>query len=75
MPTMVGEWVYHRGVGLLYYRDGEPFMAKLLGDYYIKFWVTSYIKGGWPRKQFFPKTFAMEWAYHITYLLCKTFYG
>ena len=43
-----------RGVGLPYYR---PFMAKL---HYIEFWVTSYNRGGWPLKQFFLKTFAME---------------
>ena len=43
-----------RGVGLLYYR---PFMAKL---HYIEFWVTSYNRGGWPLKQCFLKTFAME---------------
>ena len=49
-----------RAVGLPYCR---PFMAKL---HYIEFWVTSYNRGGWPRKQFFPKTFAME---------SKTFYG
>ena len=49
-----------RGVGLPYCR---PFMAKL---HYIEFWVTSYNRGGWPGKQFFLKTFAME---------SKTFYG
>ena len=49
-----------RGVGLPYYR---PFMAKL---HYIEFWVTSYNRGGWPLKQVFLKTFAME---------SKTFYG
>ena len=48
------------GVGLPYYR---PFMATL---HYIEFWVTSYNRGGWPVKQFFLKTFAME---------SKTFYG
>ena len=49
-----------RGVGLPYYR---PFVEKL---HYIEFWVTSYNRGGWPLKQFFLKTFAME---------SKTFYG
>ena len=49
-----------RGVGLPYYR---PFMAKL---HYIEFCVTSYNRGGWPLKQFFFKTFAME---------SETFYG
>ena len=47
-------------MGLPYHR---PFMAKL---HYIEFWVTSYNMGGWPLKQFFLKTFAME---------SKTFYG
>ena len=32
-------------------------MAKL---HYIEFWVTSYNRGGWPVKQFFLNTFAME---------------
>ena len=49
-----------RGVGLPYCR---PFLAKL---HYIEFWVTSYNRGGWPLKQYFLKTFAME---------SKTFYG
>ena len=49
-----------RGVDLPYYR---PFMAKL---HYIKFWVTSYNRVGWPLNQCFLKTFAME---------SKTFYG
>ena len=53
MPTMLGEWFYHI----------TPFMAKL---HYIEFWVISYNKGGWPLKQFFLKTFAME---------SKTIYG
>ena len=43
-----------RVVGLPYYL---PFMANL---HYIEFWVTSYIRGCWPLKQFFLKTFAME---------------
>ena len=55
-----------RGVGLPYYR---PFMAKL---HYIEFWVTSYNRGGWPLKQFFLKTFAMEsanllWVINLIY--------
>ena len=43
-----------RGVGLPYYR---PFMAKL---HYIEFRVTSYNRVGWPLKQCFLNTFAME---------------
>ena len=43
-----------RGVGLPYCR---PFLEKL---HYIEFWVTSYIRAGWPLKQFFLKTIAME---------------
>ena len=38
-----------RGVGLPYCR---PFLAKL---HYIEFWVTSYIRDGWPLKQYFLK--------------------
>ena len=38
-----------RGVGLPCCR---PFLAKL---HYIEFWVTSYIRGCWPLKQFFLK--------------------
>ena len=43
VPTMVGEWVYH---------IADPFLAKL---HYIEFWVTSYIRDGWPLKQYFLK--------------------
>ena len=43
-----------RGVGLPYCR---PFLAKL---HYIEFWVTGYIRAGWPLKQFFLKAFTME---------------
>ena len=52
-------------MGLPYYR---PFMAKL---HYIEFWVTSYNRGGWPVKQFFLNTFAMEqnrlWVLNLIY--------
>ena len=37
----------------------------------IEFWVTSYNRGGWPLKQFFLKTFAMEsktlWIINLIY--------
>ena len=47
----------------------RPFLAKL---HYIEFWVTSYIRDGWPLKQFFLKTFRdgeqnLLWVINLIY--------